>query len=862
MDKPETKPSSAQGLVLAQVRKLVGARALGIFEPAPAGWRVLAWAGEHADVAEIVASSLPPSLAGAGRIERVTAEGLDVFAVFVEDEAGFDIVISLIPGPGEAFSSAALEAVAGLVRGVGLAERRRKEATLRARMVAAVPRLLRAASYRQAQERVLEEACRIFACEAANLQEEEAAFSRIVCATGYEAFGLPRHVLEALRLKRGEYPNLRRLAEGETLIIEDTHRFDDWVPRPGFGWLRSWAGTPVRTDDIDFGTLHLDSATAGAFRAWMAPLLADYGRLAAIVLERARQAESLAEGEARLKTLTRLLAALPGHLRPETVVQSLLRALSETFAGAAAYYALGQGGPHRPSVLAARESLQQLLESGAAESLVRQIAENGQPAVSRVALGEVVTLLGFPVTPVGERARGVFLTVTDLEEDAAAQWLPSLVQVGERAAAALMAAERQQARLREGRPASLLIHALALAARPGGEREALTVACQAIQESARGADVQLLVREGEELVLRAFAGEKPLLERIPASRGISGKALRLRRAVHLRDVRRDSAYVAALAGTRAEAAVPLIWRDEAIGVVNVETPDPDRLGEEVVDWIQRVAPVLALSVMGVRAEGAALLGETQALVQRLERLHQLVDRMRVHERRQARFVADVSHQIRTPLTNICLYADLLSMGPPDKREAYLATLRKEADRLTSLVDRLLTLTRLDVGDEPIRLDENDLNMLVDVVVGDKGRAFETKGVRLEVERWHAPLPVLVDSHYLVTALGHLLTNAFQYTPRGGRVVVVTERRRREGELWATVTVRDSGPGIPEEEQARVFDRFFRGREARRQGVESSGLGLSIAKEVVEAMGGSLTLSSRPGEGAAFTIWLPQPPERG
>lgn len=839
---------------------MLGARALGFFECGAVGWRALAWAGERADLAEEVAASLAALPAEPEHPARLPVEGFEAYAVLPGAGMGLEAAMVVVAAPGEVPAPEALDAVGRLAVQSLLAERQQAEAVLRARIGSAIPRLLSANSYRRTQERVLEEARRIFECEAANLQQDQGEVSQVVCAIGYEAFGLPRHVLEALQLKREEYPNLRRLARGETVVIEDTHRYAGWVPRPGFDWLRSWAGTPVRSSDLHFGTLHLDSPTPGAFRAWMVPVLEDYGRLAAAVLDHAQRAETARETRARWETLANLLAALPGHLRPEEVVHALLQALSDAFAGAAAYYPVEVGGILRPQVVATRDVLHQVLEGGSAESLARRIAEEQQPAAAEVAVGEVVTLVGFPVAAPGEQARGVFLAATELGERKAVEWLPYLVQVGESAASALKAAEHQQARVRQGRPSSLMLHALALASRPGGEEEALTVACQAIQEAAQGADVQLLVVEGEELVLRAFAGEKPLLERIPVDRGISGKALRLRRTLHLSDVRRDPAYVAALTGTRAEAAVPLLWREEAVGVVNVETPDPDRLDEEVVNWIQRVAPALAMLVMGSQAEGVALLGASQGLPQRLKRLHQLVDRMRVHERRQARFIADVSHQIRTPLTNIRLYADLLTMGPPDKREAYLATLRKETDRLTSLVDKLLTLTRLDVGDEPVRLDEADLNMLVDVVVGDKGRAFETKGVRLEVQRRHEPLPVLVDSHYLVRALGHLLTNALQYTPRGGEVRVITDRQRKGGEMWATVTVRDSGPGIPEEEQSRVFDRFFRGKEARRRQIEGSGLGLSIAKEMVEAMGGSLTLFSRPGEGAAFTIWLPEPPE--
>jgi signal transduction histidine kinase len=107
-------------------------------------------------------------------------------------------------------------------------------------------------------------------------------------------------------------------------------------------------------------------------------------------------------------------------------------------------------------------------------------------------------------------------------------------------------------------------------------------------------------------------------------------------------------------------------------------------------------------------------------------------------------------------------------------------------------------------------------------------------------------------------LSILLTNALTYTPEGGRVVVTTQLRRREGKRWAGFSVGDTGPGIPLDEQSRVFERFVRGKVGRESGVPGTGLGLALAQEIVQRHRGQIELVSEgaPGKGATFTVWLP------
>jgi two-component system sensor histidine kinase CiaH len=219
--------------------------------------------------------------------------------------------------------------------------------------------------------------------------------------------------------------------------------------------------------------------------------------------------------------------------------------------------------------------------------------------------------------------------------------------------------------------------------------------------------------------------------------------------------------------------------------------------------------------------------------------------------RQRDFVADASHELRTPLTTIRTSAELAlrSGDPGDQREA-LEQIVHQTEHLTHLVADLSTLARVDSGQPDMAMAPLQLDQLVGRC-GDEAQALaQSKGVRLSV-RPAGPLAVSGDEQRLRQLLWILLDNAIKYTPAGGEVAVTAER---SGDR-AVVRVADTGVGIAAAELPRVFDRFFRGEEARRV-APGSGLGLAIARWIVQAHGGSISVSSTPGKGTVFTFSLP------
>jgi len=217
-----------------------------------------------------------------------------------------------------------------------------------------------------------------------------------------------------------------------------------------------------------------------------------------------------------------------------------------------------------------------------------------------------------------------------------------------------------------------------------------------------------------------------------------------------------------------------------------------------------------------------------------------------------RFTADASHELRTPLTAMRSVGEV---GLREHRDAVayreiIGSMLEETDRLGRLVEGLLTLSRADGGNVPLKRETVDLAELARDVAGHLGVLAEEKQQSLRVEAL-GPVATLVDRLVVRQALINLVDNAVKYTPSGGSVRIVV----RNGGPGPTIEVVDSGPGIPPEHRDRVFDRFYRIDKARSRDLGGAGLGLSIALWAVEAHGGRIELESVEGQGSTFRITL-------
>jgi signal transduction histidine kinase len=225
---------------------------------------------------------------------------------------------------------------------------------------------------------------------------------------------------------------------------------------------------------------------------------------------------------------------------------------------------------------------------------------------------------------------------------------------------------------------------------------------------------------------------------------------------------------------------------------------------------------------------------------------------------KSQFVSVAAHELRTPLSSILGYVEMLldgDLGPlTGQQRASLETVERSANRLIAITRNLLDLTRIEAGTILLSLKPVDLGALLRAVVTEyePELAARDHGVTLELPR-HLP-PALCDEGRAAQIVGNLLSNAAKYTPPGGTISVRLGRDEQEGFL--RVSVSDEGPGISLEDQEQLFTRFYRGEGARQSGEAGTGLGLPIARSLVELHGGRIWLESQPGAGSTFLITLP------
>jgi two-component system, OmpR family, phosphate regulon sensor histidine kinase PhoR len=268
--------------------------------------------------------------------------------------------------------------------------------------------------------------------------------------------------------------------------------------------------------------------------------------------------------------------------------------------------------------------------------------------------------------------------------------------------------------------------------------------------------------------------------------------------------------------------------------VKVETYGPTK---RVFDL--RVVPLRAESGRG--ANGAVGVFFDVTRLERLELVRQ-------------EFLSNVSHELRTPLTSIIALAETLEAGAIDDQDhnrRFLSIIQRNAARMHRLIDDILELGAIEAGNVKVRLESVLLQALVDDVVASLSAAAEVRSVVVH-NLVESGVTVFADPHRMVQILTNLIDNAIKFNREGGAVTI--KHHRDEGDR---ISVADTGEGIPAHHLDRLFERFYRADRARSRELGGTGLGLAIVKHLVKAHGGEVTVESRFGEGAQFTIELPE-----
>ncbi len=368
-----------------------------------------------------------------------------------------------------------------------------------------------------------------------------------------------------------------------------------------------------------------------------------------------------------------------------------------------------------------------------------------------------------------------------------------------------------------------------------------------------GADAGFIALTREETVtITAVSGEfSPAIvgQVLRYDTGIVGRALLNQEPELILDVRADPDYHEDIPTTRALLAFPLISHERLVGLLNLETADPTRFNHDIVEFIQLIVGRLAVAVENAHlyAYATQQLQETQALNQRLERLQQT----------QRDMIRIANHDLKNPLSVLLGYLEIFHMDREKFEPLYqeaVDMMRRSADRMNQIMDDILTLERIEqraTGGTYTRLN---VLTLVQQAMREYQPQAAAKLLNFQLENpTLVPESVIGDAAELYEAIVNFISNAIKYTPEGGSVTV---RLEESGETLR-FEVQDTGYGIPEEQQAHLFQPFFRAGSAATREIEGTGLGLHLVKNIVERHGGTVHFRSLYGKGSTFGFQLPR-----
>ena len=212
-------------------------------------------------------------------------------------------------------------------------------------------------------------------------------------------------------------------------------------------------------------------------------------------------------------------------------------------------------------------------------------------------------------------------------------------------------------------------------------------------------------------------------------------------------------------------------------------------------------------------------------------------------------IADISHQTKTPISNLLLYSELLLEEElPESARSNAESIRHQSEKLRFLIDSLVKLSRMENGIISLSVQRTALQPVLTHIVSQYRAEADAKGLTLRVK--DTDVTALFDSKWTTEALANIVDNAVKYTETGGVTISASCY-----EMFARIDITDTGIGIPEEEQAKIFARFYRSENVREE--DGVGIGLYLARRIVSDEGGYIKVSSAPGKGSTFSVFLPK-----
>jgi signal transduction histidine kinase len=355
--------------------------------------------------------------------------------------------------------------------------------------------------------------------------------------------------------------------------------------------------------------------------------------------------------------------------------------------------------------------------------------------------------------------------------------------------------------------------------------------------------VGMVVEGGIRIIATSGYGdtvEKLRDQPLPIDRGIMGRVVRTGQLSRVRDVRADPDYRGILPATRSQLTIPIVREGAAIGLINLESPEPDAFSDEQVAFVTRLLDHASVAIANARLYAEVIAANIA----------------------KSDFVSVAAHELRTPMTSIKMSSELLLAGAVgalnDTQRQFLTTIKNNLDRMTTIVSDLNDITRIETGRLRLELRPWPFRAVVDEVLRNSRGLFESKQQVLTLDMPDDLPPVLADSNRAAQALTNLLSNAYKYTPEKGEITL-SVRAEPAGQAggWLHIAVHDTGIGISPEDQSKLFQKFFRSEDrTAREMAPGTGLGLNIVKNLVELQGGRIWFESEFRRGSTFHFTLP------
>ena len=630
----------------------------------------------------------------------------------------------------------------------------------------------------------------------------------------------------------------------QSLVVPDTRASEAWpsiaAALGGEPWIRSFAALPLVSHDRLVGVAVFASGRPHAITADGLQLVALITQFVGAAI---RTALSFAEATARGKReaiVNRVAQQARASLDPDQVLRNTVQELGRALDVQRVVAALGA----RPDELRVAQEWcaagVQPLGAGSADiPAARQAASTGRTTQ----LTDDVARLATPIIVGGELAGAL-----GFQDATTRDWSIDDVRLVEAVArelrVAMEAARLFQARQRENERLLALQQASSTVATRSTTREVIDVVLHASAELLGQASASLYLWDPEGDVLRlaqnadpAGRAVSPVLSR---GDGMSGDLLASLEPVVVNDY---PAWPGASAtgietGLRAVLAVPLVRAGRLLGAIVLRSYDA-RTRFTLDD-------ARLLSLFGDHA--VAALSNAEAF----ERQRAAMEQLEKVNRAKSEFVSIVSHEFRTPLTGIQGFSEMMRDEdlPIAEMKEYAADIHKDALRLTRMITEMLDLSRMEAGRMTLNLEPTDLNAVVSDVAERVRPQAPGHPITLALD---PSLPLIPgDRDRLTQVAGNLLSNAVKYSPTGGEIVVATERSGTNAHL----AVRDHGMGIPVDALETIWERYARVDSPETKGIQGTGLGLPIVRQIVTLHGGRVWAESEPGRGSVFHVLLP------